>query len=54
MMQKVYTVYEVADILKVSYHRVLRLISDGEVKAFKIGSNYRVTSADLDKFMQGK
>lgn len=42
---------EVADILKVSYENVLHLIRYGDLKATKIGRQYRVKSTDLTAFI---
>jgi excisionase family DNA binding protein len=53
-VERIYNVEQIAEILMCSYRRVLQLIKDGQLEAFKIGTNYRVTKSQLDKFMQGK
>ena len=48
----VYTVEEVAKILKVSVATVRRLIKIGELEAFPVGNQYRITQEALDKYMR--
>lgn len=50
----VYTVEEVAKLLKVSVATVRRLIKIGELDAFPVGNQYRVTQEALDKYMRRK
>ena len=51
--ETMYTVKEVATILKVSPEAVQSLIRQGRLKAIKIGGRigYRVRKTDLDTFM---
>ena len=51
---KVYKVKEAAEILKVSYQKILEMIKNGEIKSFKIGADYRVTEENLKAFMAGE
>ena len=53
--ETVYTVKEVATILKISPEAVQSLIRQGRLKAIKIGGRigYRVKKSDLDEFMRG-
>lgn len=48
----IYTVEQVADILKVSVQTVRRLIREKQLKAFRVGSQFRVKKEDLDAFME--
>jgi len=48
---KVYTVQEVARILRVSPLTVLRYIKLGKLKARRIGRGYRITERDLALFL---
>lgn len=50
----VYTVEEVAKMLKVSHMTVRRLIESGDLEAFKVGNQWRIKHEALDRFMQGK
>lgn len=50
----VYTVEEVAKMLRVSVATVRRLIKIGEIEAFSVGNQYRVTQEALDKYMSRK
>jgi excisionase family DNA binding protein len=49
-MEKLYTIQEVADILKVSKKSVYRYIKSGKLKAKKIGQ-WRIRKSDLEKFI---
>lgn len=51
MNEKIYTVKEVAELLKVHWQTVLNYIKKGKIKAVKIGKNYRVTELDLKSFI---
>jgi excisionase family DNA binding protein len=50
---KVYTVEEVAEILRVNPMTVYRMARDGRIKAFKVGTTWRITQEALDAFMRG-
>lgn len=47
----VYTLEEVADILKVSVSTVRNLIKSGQLKAIRVGFQLRVRKEDLDRFL---
>lgn len=47
----VFTVQEVADMLKVHPYTVNRMIRTGRLKAFKLSRRYRIRKEDLDAFM---
>ena len=46
-----YTVREVADLLRVHSRTAYRLITDGSIKAIKIGSQWRVPEQALLEFL---
>jgi excisionase family DNA binding protein len=48
---KVYTVQEVARILRVNPLTVLRLIKRGNLRARKVGRVYRITEQELSLFL---
>lgn len=50
---KVYTVGEIAELMKVTKTTVYSYIKRGELKAKKIGKYYRVTEANLKEFLEG-
>ena len=50
---KVYTVEEIAELMKVTKRTVYSYIKRGELKAKKIGKYYRVTEANLKEFLEG-
>lgn len=50
---KVYTVEEIAELMKVTKTTVYSYIKRGELKAKKIGKYYRVTEANLKEFLEG-
>ncbi|GIW61213.1 MAG: hypothetical protein KatS3mg101_1190 [Patescibacteria group bacterium] len=51
-VEEFYTIREVADILKVAYLTVYRWVQARKLQAFKIGKQYRINKAELDKFIQ--
>lgn len=51
MPDKVYTVEEVAGILRVSEATVRNLIERGELKAFRAGNQWRIREKDLEAYM---
>lgn len=52
--EQLYTVKEIAAILRVHEQTVRQLIKDGELAAFKVRSEYRIRQSALDEFMRGK
>ncbi len=51
MELRVYTVEEIGDLLQIHRTYVSRLISDGKLRATKIGRSYRILQSDLEKFL---
>ena len=51
---KLLTVKEVAEELRVSERRVTRFIQKGELPALRLGKDYRIYRSDLDIFIQQK
>ena len=49
--QRLLTVNEVADILRVSNMTVYRLIKGGQIPAIRVGKNYRIKEADVNKYL---
>jgi len=45
------TVKEVANILKVGNMTIYRYIKAGKIEAYKVGKDYRIKKAELDKFL---
>ena len=43
---------EVSNILKISYRKVLDLISSGKLKAVQVDGMYRITEPDLIQFLE--
>ena len=52
MLPKVYTPAEVAEILKIPEQSCIRLIRSGQLRAFRVGGEWRVTEAALLDLMQ--
>jgi excisionase family DNA binding protein len=50
----IYTLQEVADILKCSYSTAYKLVRDKTIKSFRVGADFRVRKQDLDAFMAGE
>lgn len=52
---KLYTAKEIAEILQINVFTVLRYIREGKINHVKVGSQYRITEEQLEKFInQGK
>ena len=51
-MDKLYTVDEVKDILKVSENTVRRYLSQGKLKYVKVFGNTRITQEELEKHIK--
>lgn len=47
-----YTVQEVADTLRVHARTAYRLITNGEIKAVKIGSQWRIPESALNDYIE--
>ena len=48
----IYTVEEVADLLKIKPETVRIMLRDNELNGFKAGKAWRVTEYDLKKYIQ--
>ena len=48
------TVAEVASVMRVSRMTVYRLIRRAQLKAIRVGRNYRVRSTDLDAYLESQ
>ena len=42
---------EVAQLMRVSNMTVYRLIKSGQLSAIRVGKNYRIRSADIDRYL---
>lgn len=55
MEEKIYTLQEVADYLKVTRQTIYNYVKTGKLKANKLGTQqYRVAEKDLQNFLTGK
>lgn len=52
--EKLYTIAEVSEILKVSRKTVLKLTKDKELVGLRINSSFRVTVDSLNKYLKQK
>lgn len=48
---KLLTVNEVANILRVSNMTVYRLVKSGQIPAIRVGKNYRIKESDVNKYL---
>lgn len=46
------TVAEVADHMRVSSMTVYRLIKAGSLQAVRVGKNYRIRTSDLERYLE--
>ena len=51
-MERLLTTDEVAEYLRVDVVTIRRLVSRGELTAYRIGSEYRFTPSDLEEYLQ--
>jgi len=51
-MEETLTTTECMKILRITRPTILKLIKDKKLKAFKVGSVYRIKKADFEKFTQ--
>jgi excisionase family DNA binding protein len=45
------TVGEVADVMRVSNMTVYRLIKSGQLAAIRVGKNYRIRESEVDRYL---
>lgn len=50
--EKIYTVKEVAAILRVAPKTVRKMIAEGDIRAFKVRDEYRIWQSALDAVMR--
>lgn len=51
-MPNLITPKEAAGILRMNYRKILDMISMGELPAYKIGRDYRISESDLYRFIE--
>lgn len=51
MDERIFTIYEVADILGLHHKTIRGFIANGKLKAIKVGKQWRIAKEDLDAFM---
>ena len=54
ILNTVYTVKEVASILKLSVRTLYTLIEKGDIKTVRIGNSVRITSDELKRITKGE
>ena len=52
MEKDFYTVYEVAEMLRVSDRTIRKHIEQGVLRALKVGTVYRIMKEDLDDYFE--
>ncbi len=52
MTEKIYTVKEVADLLRLSPRTVRKMIAEREITAFRVRDEWRVRASDLEEYMK--
>lgn len=50
-MQKWYTVQQLAELLQLSLTKTYELVRSGQIRAAKIGGQYRIPAAALDELV---
>ena len=49
--ETIFTTIEVAEKLRTHRYTVYKLLNDGKLKGFRVSNQWRVTSAELERFM---
>jgi excisionase family DNA binding protein len=49
--ERLLTVSEVAQVMRVSNMTVYRLIKSGQLSAIRVGKNYRIRETELDRYL---
>lgn len=49
--ERLFTVAEVAEIMRVSNMTIYRLIKSGQLQALKVGKNYRIRASDVEQYL---
>jgi excisionase family DNA binding protein len=52
MTEKIYTVKEIAEFLRVTPRTVWKMINSGELEAFTVRGDYRIKQSALDALME--
>jgi excisionase family DNA binding protein len=53
MAEEIYTIEEVADILKVSQQTVRKLIREKKLRTVRVGVQIRIRQSEIDRFLSG-
>jgi len=51
MKDDLFTIREVAEMLKLTEKTAYRLVSDGEIPGFKVGGSWRFSGKELEKWI---
>lgn len=51
LQDEYYSIYEVSDLLKLHHTTVRKMIKTGEIKAVKVGKQWRIYKDNLQKFI---
>lgn len=49
--EKVYTIEEIAKLLRVSIGTIRRFVATGELESYHVGRQYRITQSALDAYL---
>ena len=49
-----FTVREAATFLKVHIHTILKMVKEGNIKAVKIGREWRISQEEIDRLLRGE
>lgn len=50
-MEAIYTIKEVAELLKVTHVTIRKEIKTGRLKSSKVGGQYRITQKQVDEYL---
>jgi excisionase family DNA binding protein len=52
LSERLLTVSEVANAMRVSNMTVYRLIKGGQIAAIRVGKNYRIRASEVDRYLR--
>ena len=52
--ERLMTVSEVAELMRVSNMTVYRLIKSGQLSALRVGKNYRIRESDVNRYLSDR
>lgn len=52
--EKLFTIYEAAEVLRVHWQTVRNMIIRKDINAFKVGQQWRISNAEMERIKSGE